>query len=198
MSVTTIRSNNVDIQALLLHIHNILGLNNSGLVELVIRNCLVETIYANTFSSFKNLNILDLSRNIIEIIEEGAFNGLDMLHTIDLSNNRQLKSMSPIVFRNIPELLLLNVEGCFDVQEGEELDDETALLYIEAIKNISVRCFIDFTRDGESERTTNEIFVKRIQPSRKRRRVDESRGGKRKSRRRVSHKSVLSRKRNRF
>jgi Leucine-rich repeat (LRR) protein len=60
------------------------------------------------FSSFPQLEVLDLRYNSITNIEDGAFNGLDSLELLDLSHNN-LKDFNSYLLHGLPNLKTLKL-----------------------------------------------------------------------------------------
>jgi Leucine-rich repeat (LRR) protein len=81
--------------------------HNSELInELIIENCRIELIASNAFTEFANIRNMHFDCNEIDLIGEGAFNGLGLsLQTLFMNGNR-IRSISPVEFEGLEKLNL--------------------------------------------------------------------------------------------
>jgi Leucine-rich repeat (LRR) protein len=80
----------------------------SELINLSIRNNMIQSVVPSAFQEFKKLAVLNLCSNLIEIVQDDTFNELTNLISLDLSNNLiahiQLKA-----FNGLENLKILNL-----------------------------------------------------------------------------------------
>lgn len=72
----------------------------------------ITLIRSTSFTSCRNMSILWIHSNNLSLIEPGAFYGLDKLEELDLSDNMNLKSISPSTFQGLVHLHTLHLHRC--------------------------------------------------------------------------------------
>ena len=85
----------------------------SSVLSVNLQNNLIETIQNNAFENLKNLTELDLSGNCMTYLEPGAFIGLHNLQILVMENNRlnyHLSSFPEGLFQPLTSLAYLNVK----------------------------------------------------------------------------------------
>ncbi|XP_066113483.1 leucine-rich repeat-containing protein 19 isoform X1 [Saccopteryx bilineata] len=100
------------------------------LTELYLIENNVSILHNNSFGNLSNLKILNICRNSIHIIQQGAFIGLNKLLQLYLCQNKILQ-LNPDIFMPLKNLRLLNLQGnlisYFDVPQLFHL--ESIILY---------------------------------------------------------------------
>ena len=72
-----------------------------GVKRLYLKNNLIMFISTGTFSTFGNLEVLDLSGNLFNTLNPSAFHGLTSLHTLKLDSNNELTMIENYVRTSI-------------------------------------------------------------------------------------------------
>ncbi|XP_072742935.1 adhesion G protein-coupled receptor A3 [Anoplolepis gracilipes] len=80
------------------------------LIQLDLSKNVIHIIQANVFANLTNLRRLDLSRNKINSIGEDCFNGLENLERLDLSQN-QISTIDSYAFKKLSNLKKLDLSG---------------------------------------------------------------------------------------
>ncbi|XP_069475297.1 reticulon-4 receptor-like [Ambystoma mexicanum] len=80
--------------------------------RIYLHNNKITLVRSNSFSACRNLTLLWLHSNNISVIEPGTFYGLDKLEELDISDNVNLKSISPATFRGLSHLHTLSTDRC--------------------------------------------------------------------------------------
>jgi Leucine-rich repeat (LRR) protein len=100
--------------------------------ELNISKRNIKLIMPDAFAELKNLTVLNLKKNQIEIIEISKFNGLVSLKELDMSNNK-VKSIPPDTFSKLNQLELLNL-----TKNKMEFIDLNAFNGLESLKELDI------------------------------------------------------------
>ncbi|KAM8960705.1 reticulon-4 receptor [Pelodytes ibericus] len=69
-------------------------------------------IRSTSFTACQNLTILWIHSNNISYIESGSFHGLSKLEELDMSDNFNLRNISPLTFRGLIHLHTLHLNRC--------------------------------------------------------------------------------------
>ncbi|KAM9328898.1 reticulon-4 receptor [Gastrophryne carolinensis] len=80
--------------------------------RIFLHNNKITFIRATSFTACQNLSILWIHSNNISHIESGAFRGLTKLEELDMSDNHNLKSVTPLTFRGLVHLHTLHLNRC--------------------------------------------------------------------------------------
>ncbi|KAM4708278.1 reticulon-4 receptor [Discoglossus pictus] len=80
--------------------------------RIFLHNNKITLVRSTSFSSCKNLTILWIHSNNISHIESGSFYGLTKLEELDMSDNFNLKSISPVTYRGLVHLHTLHLNRC--------------------------------------------------------------------------------------
>lgn len=80
------------------------------LTELYLIENNVVILHNNSFGKLSNLEILNICRNSIHIIQQGAFTGLDKLKQLYLCQNK-IVQLNHDIFVPLKSLILLNLQG---------------------------------------------------------------------------------------
>ncbi|XP_063310677.1 reticulon-4 receptor isoform X2 [Pelobates fuscus] len=80
--------------------------------RIYLHNNKITFIRSTSFNSCQNLTILWIHSNNISHIESGAFYGLNKLEELDMSDNFNLKTISPLTFRGLAHLHILHLNRC--------------------------------------------------------------------------------------
>ncbi|OCT98212.1 hypothetical protein XELAEV_18010443mg [Xenopus laevis] len=80
--------------------------------RIFLHNNKITLIRSTSFTSCENLTILWIHSNNISHIESGAFHGLNKLEELDMSDNFNLKTISPLTFRGLVHLHTLHLNRC--------------------------------------------------------------------------------------
>ncbi|XP_011873777.1 PREDICTED: probable G-protein coupled receptor 125 isoform X2 [Vollenhovia emeryi] len=80
------------------------------LIQLDLSKNVIYVVQADAFANLTNLRRLDLSRNKISSVGEGCFNGLENLERLDLSQNR-ISTIDSYAFKKLPNLKRLKLNG---------------------------------------------------------------------------------------
>lgn len=98
------------------------SLSGSPLRQLDLRGAGITQINPQSFSVFRNLNILLLDHNFINQIFTGAeFEGLSAVQVIRMSDNSQKVKLSPTSFVHVPNLIILTLGKSINIT-GSNLD----------------------------------------------------------------------------
>ncbi|XP_057671431.1 insulin-like growth factor-binding protein complex acid labile subunit [Diorhabda carinulata] len=90
--------------------HNFRGLVN--LVELHLDNNRIERLPVGAFKHLTELRMLTLRNNLISDLEPRIFLKLVKLHVLKLSGNKFEEELNPEVFKDVPDLRVLELRGC--------------------------------------------------------------------------------------
>ncbi|XP_068127567.1 reticulon-4 receptor [Hyperolius riggenbachi] len=80
--------------------------------RIFLHNNKITYVRSNSFTLCQNLSILWIHSNNISHIESGVFHGLTKLEELDMSDNFNLKSISPLTFRGLVHLHTLHLNRC--------------------------------------------------------------------------------------
>ncbi|XP_053325778.1 reticulon-4 receptor-like [Spea bombifrons] len=80
--------------------------------RIFLHNNKITLIRSTSFTSCQNLTILWIHSNNISYIESGSFHGLNKLEELDMSDNFNLKTISPLTFRGLVHLHTLHLNRC--------------------------------------------------------------------------------------
>uniref|UniRef100_A0A8C5LR01 Reticulon 4 receptor n=1 Tax=Leptobrachium leishanense TaxID=445787 RepID=A0A8C5LR01_9ANUR len=80
--------------------------------RIYLHNNKITFIRSTSFTSCQNLTILWIHSNNITYIESGSFYGLNKLEELDMSDNFNLKTVSPLTFRGLTHLHTLHLNRC--------------------------------------------------------------------------------------
>ncbi|KAG8455782.1 hypothetical protein GDO86_001830 [Hymenochirus boettgeri] len=80
--------------------------------RIFLHNNKINLIRSTSFTSCQNLTILWIHSNNISHIEPGAFFGLNKLEELDMSDNFNLKTISPLTFRGLVHLHTIHLNRC--------------------------------------------------------------------------------------
>lgn len=77
--------------------------------ELIFHNCSIHTFPSFSFSNITNLLYLDLSNNLIETLYANTFSTLVKLRILNFEGNRLLRVIEPMAFKSLQRLKTLNI-----------------------------------------------------------------------------------------
>ncbi|KAM4809216.1 reticulon-4 receptor [Rhinophrynus dorsalis] len=80
--------------------------------RIFLNNNKITLVRSTSFTYCQNLTILWIHSNNISHIESGAFHGLNKLEELDMSDNFNLKTISPLTFRGLVHLHTLHLNRC--------------------------------------------------------------------------------------
>ncbi|XP_053556509.1 reticulon-4 receptor, partial [Bombina bombina] len=80
--------------------------------RIFLHNNKITLVKSTSFTSCQNLTILWIHSNNISHIESGSFYGLNKLEELDMSDNFNLKTISPLTFRGLVHLHTLHLNRC--------------------------------------------------------------------------------------
>lgn len=113
----------------------------SSVLSLNLQKNLIETIQNNAFENLKNLTELDLSGNRMTYLEPGAFIGLHNLKILVMENNRlnyNLSSFPVGVFQPLTSLVYLNVKFNINFFVDCEKFPDTVISDLTSLKSLDV------------------------------------------------------------
>ena len=145
---------------------------HSDIQKLEIRGNYIQNLSETSFIRYPLLDCLNLSNNIIRIIEVDTFKQLRHLTQLDLSNNRNLHMINDKVFRWSGQLLSLNLENTGLVNFSYKImkwlphlqtlslqKNKLTAIHFKSCPNTDQNIYVDLSNNQISALTPNTISI---------------------------------------